>query len=103
MQLFLSMPQICQLFLISSKKCRNNMYLILFLMRIPEWGSAILYLKSYSEKKEKNTFFVRFSDYYLNIPLWSNSFLISLYFHSYALNFSIPNQHLDLALPSISH
>ncbi len=30
-------------------------------------------------KKQKNSPFVRFSDYLLNIPLWDHSFLISLH------------------------
>ncbi len=38
----------------------------------------LLYFKSYC-KKQKNSPFVRFSDYLLNIPLWDYSFLISLH------------------------
>ncbi len=30
-------------------------------------------------KKQKNSRLVRFSDYFLNIPQWDNSFLISLH------------------------
>jgi hypothetical protein len=45
-------------------------------------------------KKQKNTTFVRFSDYYLSIPLWGHSFLISFHLDSYALIY------LPLAYPS---
>jgi hypothetical protein len=46
-------------------------------------GSAIFVpfciLKVIVKKTQKNTTFVRFSDYYLSIPLWDHSFLISLH------------------------
>ncbi len=38
------------------------------------------------QKKQKNTTFARFSDYYLNIPLWGHSFLTSLYWDIYSFN-----------------
>ncbi len=74
-----------------------------FFVRIPKWGMPFLYLlyiKSYC-KKQKNTTFVRFSDYSLNIPLWGHGFLISIHWDGYAsicLTFSVPKRHLDLAL-----
>jgi hypothetical protein len=46
-------------------------------------GSAILYLL-YLKSIQKNTTFVRLSDYYTNIPLWGHSFHISLGGDSYA-------------------
>jgi hypothetical protein len=39
---------------------------------------------SWKKKKQKNETFLRLSDYYLNIPLCSQSFLISLYGDTYA-------------------
>jgi hypothetical protein len=49
---------ICQLFLIMSKKCPNRLYSIWFLMRIPKWDLPflyLLYLKSYCEKHKNTT------------------------------------------------
>jgi hypothetical protein len=43
---------------------------------ITKWGLQflyLLYLKHYC-KKHKNTTFMKFSDYYLNIPPWGHSF-----------------------------
>ncbi len=43
----------------------------MFLMRIPKWGLLFLYflyLKSYGEKTEQYNF-LRFSNFYLDIPL----------------------------------
>jgi len=34
---------------------------------------------------QKNTTIVRFTDHYLNIPLWGHSFLMPLHRDSYAL------------------
>jgi hypothetical protein len=56
---FLGTAKICQLFYLAEKKCHNNWYLILFLMRISEWGLPflyLLYLKSYCEKTEEEYF-----------------------------------------------
>jgi hypothetical protein len=44
-------------------------------------------LEGYCEKKHKNTTFVRFRDYYLNIPHGAHRFLILLYRDACALNY----------------
>jgi hypothetical protein len=73
--------EISQLFYLAAKNFTTYNILIWFLMRIPKWGLPFLYLvdlKNYC-KKTKNTTFVRFSDYYLNIPLLDHNFLSSLH------------------------
>jgi hypothetical protein len=41
-------------------------------MRISKWGLPFLYLLYFNiDLKTENTTFVRFSDYYFNIPLWA--------------------------------
>jgi hypothetical protein len=50
-----------------------------------EMESAIFVPFAIFVKKQKNPTFVRFSDYYLNIPLWAHNFLNLLHWDSYAL------------------
>jgi hypothetical protein len=61
-------------------------------------GSAFLYLLIFRfiVKKHKNATFVRFSDYYLNVPPWDHSFLIPLYRDSYVLNYLLSAYPSDI-------
>jgi hypothetical protein len=64
-------------------------------------GSAIFVpfeLKVFFVKKQTNTTFVWFSDYYLNIPLWGPQFSNFIILRKQRLKlfaFSIPTWHLD--------
>jgi hypothetical protein len=51
-----------------------------FLMGIPKWGLPVLCrcILKVIAKKQKNTTFVRFSDYQLNIPLRGHNSLIEI-------------------------
>ncbi len=69
----------------------------MFLMRIP-WGLQLvylLYLKSYGEKTEQYNF-LRFSDFYFNIPLQGNSLIISPHFKTVLIFYLMRNVSFSL-------
>ncbi len=68
------------------QSCRFLYFTITFkIQKVQKWQTPFWNHKVLWKKKQKNTTFVRFSDYHLNIPQWVHSFLISLHWDSYAL------------------
>jgi hypothetical protein len=65
---FLGTAEICQLFYLATKLSQHIVFHLVF-NADSKMGSAILYFKRYCKKKKKNSTFVRFSVYYLNIPV----------------------------------
>jgi hypothetical protein len=78
MQLFIGPAEFASFCCMAAKNVTINIFNLVFNEDSNIGSAHFLYQKSYCEN-QKNTKFVRISDYYLNIPMWTHSYLISLH------------------------